>query len=388
MANIFKKEQGQFSRVLPPVLTQGQNFYNTNTGANEGIVNFSTETGQRLLPGQTTPLQQPSPTRTLDTPTPSPYTQPNAPQTPTPQPNQKTDPYTAFNLLLQDALKKAQGLDNTENLKQQRSLSREAITRGQGDGIGSISTEERKFLSPGQQNSMRGADVGALSSDIDEVQYQITKTNQDRQNLLEQISQAREMGNTLQNKEYQKVQDALDEAYRQATLAESKRSNLASERIAGIKAIRDTPTSSYKSELATTGRQAIKGLLDIATANKGIFSRTAALPLPDALRSDAYRNYNAQLEYLKGNIIPAALSAMREASKTGGALGQVSDREGAWLASSLGALSMSQDPETVIKQLGLIDESFKRWQGAVEQYGTGESSGDLEYDAYLKTINQ
>ena len=74
--NLFAKQNGQFTRVLPPTLTQGQNFYNTNTGANEGIVNFSTETGQRLLPGQTTPLQ---PARTLNTPIPSPYTPPQAP---------------------------------------------------------------------------------------------------------------------------------------------------------------------------------------------------------------------------------------------------------------------------------------------------------------------
>lgn len=69
---------------------------------------------------------------------------------------------------------------------------------------------------------------------------------------------------------------------------------------------------------------------------------------------------------------------MREASKTGGALGQVSDREGAWLASSLGALNMNQSPEMVVKQLKLIDESMKRWQSAVDK-STQEGEGGL-YD--------
>lgn len=134
-------------------------------------------------------------------------------------------------------------------------------------------------------------------------------------------------------------------------------------------------TSPYLANLAVQGRQAVGGLLEIAQANPGIFGKSAAAPIPGMLRSDAYRNYEAQLDYLKGNIIPAALSAMREASKTGGALGQVSDREGAWLASSLGALSMTQSSDAVVKQLKLIDESMKRWEDAVNKYGQ-ESGGE------------
>ncbi len=133
-------------------------------------------------------------------------------------------------------------------------------------------------------------------------------------------------------------------------------------------------TSPYRIEIATNGQQAISGLLKIAEANPGIFGRTAAAKIPNALRSDAFRNYKAQLEYLKGNIIPAALSAMREASKTGGALGQVSDREGAFLASSLGAIDMNQDAETVKEQLRLINDSFQRWIDAAKQYSGLEQS--------------
>ena len=131
----------------------------------------------------------------------------------------------------------------------------------------------------------------------------------------------------------------------------------------------------YKAEIATTGIQAVNGLMDIAVNNPGIFGRTAGLPLPDFARSDAFRNYQAQLEYLKGNIIPAALTAMREASKTGGALGQVSDREGAWLGSSLGALDMKQTPEAVQKQLVAIKQHLQNWQHAVVQYGGQTPSG-------------
>lgn len=132
---------------------------------------------------------------------------------------------------------------------------------------------------------------------------------------------------------------------------------------------RGVPTS-YKSEIATTGREAVFSLLNIAEANPGIFGRTAAMRwIPNIIRSDAFRNYRAQLDYLKGNIIPAALTAMREASKTGGALGQVSDIEGAWLGSSLGALDMTQSPEQVVDQLKQIDKHLKIWQDAVNKYG-------------------
>jgi len=83
--------------------------------------------------------------------------------------------------------------------------------------------------------------------------------------------------------------------------------------------------------------------------------------------------YEAQLDALKGNIIPAALGAMRDASKTGGALGQVSDREGNWLAASLGALNMEQSPEQVVKQLKQIDEALTRWQVAVDEHNEANS---------------
>jgi hypothetical protein len=126
-------------------------------------------------------------------------------------------------------------------------------------------------------------------------------------------------------------------------------------------------SSSFKEQVAAQGRAAVRGLLDIAMKNPQIFGRTAAAPIPSWLRSDAFRDYEADLEFLKGNIIPAALTAMREASKTGGALGAVSDREGAWLASSLGALSMTQSPQKIIESLKGIDASLRRWQAAVEE---------------------
>lgn len=150
----------------------------------------------------------------------------------------------------------------------------------------------------------------------------------------------------------------------------------------GLQGKKITPeTSPYLKSIADNGKNAIGGLLQIAVNKPGIFGKSAAAPVPDMLRSDDFRNYKAQLDFLKGNIIPATLTAMREASKTGGALGQVSDREGAWLASSLGALDMSQSSEMIVQQLQLIDAALTRWQNAVDTYGSsgGEGEGGL-YD--------
>ena len=68
---------------------------------------------------------------------------------------------------------------------------------------------------------------------------------------------------------------------------------------------------------------------------------------------------------------------MREASKTGGAVGNVSDREGDRFANALGALSMEQSPANVQKQLTILIDSARKWQVAVNAAGytpvTGKS---------------
>lgn len=77
------------------------------------------------------------------------------------------------------------------------------------------------------------------------------------------------------------------------------------------------------------------------------------------------RTFNAQLDTLKSNIAFGELTAMREASKTGGALGQVSDREGQLLQSALGALDQLQSADQLKGQLEKIKASIQRWNNAI-----------------------
>ncbi len=65
-------------------------------------------------------------------------------------------------------------------------------------------------------------------------------------------------------------------------------------------------------------------------------------------------NARAQLGTLKSQIGFSVLQAMRNASKTGGALGSVSDAEGKRLESNLAALDESQDVESFTKNLNKV----------------------------------
>lgn len=132
----------------------------------------------------------------------------------------------------------------------------------------------------------------------------------------------------------------------------------------------------YSDEKAERTISEVDALLEDAEANRGIFGRSAATPVPGFLRSNAFRNFEADLQTLAANIAFNELTAMRQASKTGGALGQVSERELALLQSTLGAFDMEQSPENVIKNLEKIKASVQRFRDATKQQGGGGSWTD------------
>ncbi len=96
-------------------------------------------------------------------------------------------------------------------------------------------------------------------------------------------------------------------------------------------------------------------------------------------------NFNAQLQTLKSNIAFGALTQMREASKTGGALGQISDKENELLSATLGSLDVGQSPSEFKAQLEKIKASIERWNAAVNALGgatgtTGTTSSGIKYE--------
>lgn len=95
----------------------------------------------------------------------------------------------------------------------------------------------------------------------------------------------------------------------------------------------------------------------------GLGSLASGIPLTDA------RNFDAELKTLKAAISQNELAQMREASKTGGALGAVSDRELTMLENSLGALDPGQDPANFKSQLAKIKAGIERWQSEIAKVG-------------------
>lgn len=95
----------------------------------------------------------------------------------------------------------------------------------------------------------------------------------------------------------------------------------------------------------------------------------------------------AQLDTLKSNIAFGELTAMREASKTGGALGQVSDTEGRLLQSALGALNQGLTPDQFKTQLTKIKDSIERWQNAVNENGGLPTTGEGVVQTSIGPIN-
>ncbi len=76
-------------------------------------------------------------------------------------------------------------------------------------------------------------------------------------------------------------------------------------------------------------------------------------------------NFKAEVEQLKTQIFTRELAAMRDASKTGGAVGNVSDTEGEKLGNTLGALDLNQSPEQFKKNLIEVENSLNRWYSAL-----------------------
>jgi hypothetical protein len=80
-------------------------------------------------------------------------------------------------------------------------------------------------------------------------------------------------------------------------------------------------------------------------------------------------NLEAGIENLKIGLGFDRLQQMRDASPTGGALGQVSEREGEWLQNATESLARSQSKEQFVERLNRIIERMRTFeQRAMEAY--------------------
>jgi hypothetical protein len=79
----------------------------------------------------------------------------------------------------------------------------------------------------------------------------------------------------------------------------------------------------------------------------------------------------ADLETIKANLGFAELQAMREASPTGGALGQVAVQELVALQSTVASLDQAQSPDQLRERLGEVKKHYENWRNAVMQARDG-----------------
>ena len=157
------------------------------------------------------------------------------------------------------------------------------------------------------------------------------------------------------------LENSLD---RQIKLAQLAKINAESAKLAGIEEI-----SPYQKERQTRILDSVKDLKDRVSFQTvgivGAIGKGAPASIP--------RNFANDLSALRANIAFGELTAMREASKTGGALGQVSNIELGLLESALAGLDQGQSPANFRKNLQRVEDSITRWQGAVDKYGVPSS---------------
>jgi hypothetical protein len=112
---------------------------------------------------------------------------------------------------------------------------------------------------------------------------------------------------------------------------------------------------------------------------KGLKAVTGLSSKLPNIRGEA-RDAQATLEYLKSRAATEALQAMRDASKTGGAIGQVTEREWPRLESAFGSLAESQTYEQFNANLRNLKRAMQEFQknvrsSFVDTYGTDEQAG-------------
>lgn len=117
-----------------------------------------------------------------------------------------------------------------------------------------------------------------------------------------------------------------------------------------------SPYSTERAQRTIENVDAVIG--DVNGWSAGYGSLLSNIPESQAL------NLKSKLNTLKANIAFNELTAMREASKTGGALGSIAVRELELLESTLGSLDQAQSPQQLIENLTKIRASVQRWQAA------------------------
>lgn len=113
----------------------------------------------------------------------------------------------------------------------------------------------------------------------------------------------------------------------------------------------------------------LEGLIDKAAEQSGPLTTGIIGASSKAIPGTPAYDLSATVDTIKANIGFDKLQAMRDASPTGGALGQVSEMENRLLQATLGNLETSQSPAQFRENLQLVKEQINRIvNGSEEQF--------------------
>ncbi len=108
----------------------------------------------------------------------------------------------------------------------------------------------------------------------------------------------------------------------------------------------------------------------VSPATTGLVGDIRSTTLGRVTGSGAF-DLEKTIDTIKANLGFSELQAMREASPTGGALGQVAVQELTMLQSTVASLDKGQDAKIVRKNLEQVKKHFENWRNAVTQSQQG-----------------
>lgn len=143
------------------------------------------------------------------------------------------------------------------------------------------------------------------------------------------------------------------------------------EPIPGGPAAQKVQQAAEKQRLALQGQEqkarALITDIDGAIQDVGTFTAGFGTGTLAGIRGTPAYNLERKLDTIKANLGFQELAAMRAASPTGGALGAVTERELAFLQSTVASLDAGQSPEELRRGLEKARQHYQNWLNAVRQ---------------------
>lgn len=119
----------------------------------------------------------------------------------------------------------------------------------------------------------------------------------------------------------------------------------------------------------------VNSKIDEAVPQVSNISAGAAGALSQNIPGTPAYNLARTIDTIKANLGFQELSAMRAQSPTGGALGNVTERELQFLQATVASLDIGQDPAVLRKNLEEVKKHFETWRDAVVQASQEASGG-------------